>query len=300
MDPWQIERQVKHLLTLATWEDAPQNVVLTGGARVSADGAGNFAPKAFLADGPESPSLPFALVEVLEDEHDREAPGRLDRVRVRVTVLAGGGGIGGWTGTTTTHDSHGVKSTIGGTRASVQPQGKSDGRGVDEVVGRLRTALGASASALAGRLVESTHGMQGVVFGAGPILPVDGHQVVARAFEIEVYSGKTDRFYHPPRRLLCTGGAGQIAITWKLPPARFDRLTTVVRRSAAGGSAPSSVTDGTGISLGSALDESVTPTGLAAGTYAVSIFAAYDETTATPATADRYSAAVSFTGIVVT
>jgi hypothetical protein len=295
LDPWQLERQVAYLLEAIVWEDAPQNDVLTGGAKVSADGVGNFAPGTFLGDGPVTLEPPFALVEVLADEHDAEAPARLDRVRVRVTVVAGGGGVAGWTGTTTTHDSHGIKTTIGGTRDPIQGQGKSTGRGLDEIVGRLREALGDEV-----RLVDSVHGLQGVLTVAGPILPVDGHQVLARELEIEVYTASVERFYHPIRRLKGTGGVGTIALTWKNAPARYDTLRNVVRRSAPGGPAPALATDGIDVPLAGALDESVSPAGLAAGTYAVSVFVAYDETTAIPTTADRHSDPVSFTGIVVT
>lgn len=297
MDLWQNTRQLAKLAALATWEDAPTALVLTGGAVVSVDDEANYLDR---VAGANDSTLPFARVELVDADPDPSAPGRYSRVLLRLHVVCEANVVAYPADEVANPTEHGGEAIKGGTRASTQPQGKSTGRGVDEVVGRLLEALGTAASALPGRLVDSTHGMQGVVVGVGPVLAVRSPSVVKRVVEIEVYSATVARRYHAPRRLLCTGGAGQIAIAWKLPPARYDRLTTIVRRSAAGGSAPSSITAGTGVSLASALDESVTPTGLAAGTYAVSVFASYDETSSTPTTADRWSSVVSYTGIVVT
>ena len=112
-----------------------------------------------------------------------------------------------------------------------------------------------------------------------------------------------DRFYHPPITLAGTPSAGQVAFTWTNPPDRWDRYRVrLVRKS--GSSAPTSIGDGTEVTLGSNLPTSFTNSGLAAGTYSYSLFSSYDETNTLAANAaaadDRTSDPVSVTALVVT
>jgi hypothetical protein len=103
----------------------------------------------------------------------------------------------------------------------------------------------------------------------------------------------TQRSYPEPICLVATAGTGSITLTWTLPPTRYDLLSLVLRR-AAGATAPSSVTEGTGITLGSALPTSHTDA-CGAGQFSYALFASYDEASATPTTADRYSSAATVT-----
>jgi hypothetical protein len=98
----------------------------------------------------------------------------------------------------------------------------------------------------------------------------------------------TNRSYPEPINLVATGlSAGSVYLTWDLPPARYDRLSVILRR-ASGSTAPTSVTGGTGVTLSGALATSVTDAP-GSGTWSYALFAAYDESSATPTTADRYS-----------
>ena len=117
--------------------------------------------------------------------------------------------------------------------------------------------------------------------------------IALREYRLEMLVG-TEPFYHPGTRLAATApGGGQAALTWTLPPDRFDRYRVVLRR-AAGATPPTSITGGTGITLSGNLATSVTDTpGVGAFSYA--LFATYDETTATPDSDDQVSASDTVT-----
>lgn len=292
MSPWQIERQIAWLLGQATWADAPNALVLTGGCVVSSDGAGNFLA-AFLpflpGGGPAELALPYAKVAVVASSPDTEQPERL-RVDLDAFVVAGSGGITAETGDTQTDD-HGTQALTGWARDPVQGQGKSTGRGLDEVVGRLLEVLAPSATN--GHLVDSIHAIQARVKApVSGVVPVDGLQVVGRPIPVAIYTGTVARRYHAPRRLVATGAAGQITLAWTLAPRRFDSLGQVLRRSVAGGPVPATPTDGVGVAVG-ATDTAQVIAGLGAGVYQLALFQSYDETSAVPAVADRFSAAAT-------
>lgn len=295
MDSWQAPRQLaEQLLSGALWAESPYNAVLTGGAFVSEDLDGDFIPReAFLQDGPVVKSLPFARVSVISEEPDQESPGR-SIMTLRAWVVAGGGGITDATtvASQTAQDTHGINQDVGANRAGTSPQGKSTGRHVDEVCNRLVESLNY------GQLVDSTHGMQGVVRVKDKLVTVSGVQVLARPVDIQVFNGTTAKRYHDPRRFTATAGiAGACSLSWLLPPTRFDTLGMVVCRSAAGGGYPSGPTDGTPLTLSGALATSVALTGLPAGAYKFTAFMGYAETKNSSgvqgSTADRYSSGVN-------
>ena len=120
--------------------------------------------------------------------------------------------------------------------------------------------------------------------------------VCFRDYSFELWCTK-NRFYHGPTRVTATGAAGQVALTWTLPPDRFDRNTMYLRR-AAGATPPALVTDGTAVTLSSALATSVTDSGLAAGAYSYSLFCGYDDFEED--TVRSYSEAVSKASVMVT
>lgn len=111
-------------------------------------------------------------------------------------------------------------------------------------------------------------------------------------------------FYPPARRLTATSpGAGQAALSWENPPARYDRYRLVLRR-ATGASPPSTPTSGTGVTLAGNIVTSALETGLAAGTYSYALFVMYDDFTVTnnaaaPGSDVRYSEALTKSGLVV-
>ena len=146
-------------------------------------------------------------------------------------------------------------------------------------------------------LVDSTHGMQGRIVRQRPARTLEAG-VGAQDLELEIANGTTTEHFHPCPRFNATGGVGSVTLAWTLPPARFDRLRVVLIRKA-GSSAPTSVSDGTAVTLSGDLATSKTDT-IAAGTYSYSLFAVYDETHATPTTVEKYSAAATKTAIVVT
>jgi hypothetical protein len=105
----------------------------------------------------------------------------------------------------------------------------------------------------------------------------------------------TQRSY--PEPICMVSGAappGYTYFTWLLPPSRYDLLNLVLRRNA-GSSAPTSPTDGTGVTLTSALALSAQDGPGLSGQYTYALFAGYDESSLTPTTADRYSSAATIT-----
>lgn len=125
--------------------------------------------------------------------------------------------------------------------------------------------------------------------------PVLGY-IAWRDYSFEVFC-TMNRFYHAATKFVATGGVGQVVLTWTLPPDRFDRQQMFLRR-AAGITPPATVTDGTGVTLASALATGVTDSGLAPGTYSYSLFAGYDDFEDN--TVRSYSAAVSKASVTVT
>lgn len=272
MHVWQIERQLAKLLADATWGDAPNAVVLTGGVAVSPDGIGPYLPPG----GPNGLGTPFALVSVERETAEPEIPG-LGEARLQARVVAG----------SRVNDAHGVQSVVGGTRDPVQGQGKSTGRGLDEITQRL--VDGAMAG---GKLVESSHAIQGRVSSVGPVVQADGNEILYRAIEVTARSLAT-RHYHPVYKLKATGGVAKVDLAWSLPATRWDTFSLVLRRSVAGGAVPASPTDGVGVAV-AVTDTTKTVDGLAAGVYQFALWVAYDETAS--GTAERYSAAATAAG----
>jgi hypothetical protein len=128
-----------------------------------------------------------------------------------------------------------------------------------------------------------------------------------RVYALQEYTFEvtcTDALYYPPARRLSTlVGTGDITLEWSLPSARFDRYRIVLRR-AAGSTPPSSIADGTGVTLSGPLATSVSDV-LSPGTYSYALFATYDDfsrgtnNVAAPVTDLRSSAALTASGLVV-
>lgn len=184
-------------------------------------------------------------------------------------------------------DRTGQNPIIGAHRAS---QTSSKGRGILELEEEVFNAV---------ERLNTIDGVicQAVVTGAAQAeMAPDQHGLVYRDYTYRVYT-TADRYYHPCRKFVATGGSGQVSMTWSLPPDRYDRYQVILRR-ASGATAPASATAGTGVTLSGNLATSVTDT-IAAGTYSYSLWVAYDETNSTAAQADRYSGEVKQESVVV-
>ena len=101
-----------------------------------------------------------------------------------------------------------------------------------------------------------------------------GRAVAWTSFNVDAV-GTAEAYYHPARVLQATAsGGGAVALTWAIPPDRWDRVNVVLRR-AAGATAPSSATAGTSVTLASVLATSVTDTP-GAGQFSYALFSGYD------------------------
>jgi hypothetical protein len=187
-------------------------------------------------------------------------------------------------------DEVGQNAMIGGNRSG--GQGSSRGRGLLEVEEELEAVLQSMVQSGYRFTFVSASDTEGIETDAGT------PYAVHRVYTWEVPATRT-RFYHPPANLVATGGVGSVTLAWTLPPDRYDRRQIVLRR-AAGATAPTGPTDGTGVTLAGDLATSVVDT-VAVGTYSYAIFCGYTETGA--ATNERYSSAATGTtrlSVVVT
>lgn len=226
------------------WPDPPSEPVL---ARV---GVVPGQPDFFSMDA----AAPFALIhpEAARDhpEHPadlvEEARWSIYLFAANATDQAGGAGI------------------VGGNRTAL---GSSIGRGVLEVEPRVQSqilsqlgltarprAIGAQAPGVSGKL---------------PGLVAD------RALDVVATRIPKQPDWAPVTKLLASSGGGTVTLTWTLP-RRFDLIRVVVRRGAANGAAPPDPFSGASVPV-TGIVETITDTP-GAGTWAYSVWAAYDAT----------------------
>lgn len=258
-------RQIKSLLSEATWPDAPNEVVF-GQVLVSA--------------GPSPAGLgqlrfPFALILPLDATTDDEEE-LLEVQRFEVRVVA-----------RVANDPWGETVLLGGARTA--GQGSSGGRGLLELEEVINDTVAAVNEA--GGIRLRLDGRSAVEANIDEELGYVG----TRAFRIEAWT-TADRSYAAPTRLTATDqGGGSVLLAWSLPPDRYDRFALILRRDA-GATPPASPAAGTGVAVG-ALVTSVTDSP-GAGTFSYALFMGYDELTDPPATADRFSAGATVTVVV--
>jgi hypothetical protein len=278
---WQVKRQLAYLAAQAAWADTPQGLVYSGGGVVSEDLDGNFRLGAAQIDGPlplggadnAAGLAPFCRVQCLGTEWDhRSNSPRIERVRLRMWSTAGGGAIPG-SPTQAGFDSHGINQVTGVNRAAVDPLGKSQGRDVDELIGRF--------SELYSQFIDTQHGFQGRCSVTDRMVKVNGSLVLKRALDVEVLNALLANYYHPVRGLVVVsggGGAGSITASWTEPPRRFDSFQYVIRYSNPGGAPPATITAGNSGGTAAIGSTSKIITGLNSGSfYGISVFCAYDE-----------------------
>lgn len=286
LDSWEIKRQLAYLAAAAVWADSPGNVIFTGGAFVSEDLEGNFLPHSFRPDGPVTKAIPFCRVTCNGWDFDPENPYRISSARFSLWITAGSGGSAGGTVPTTAagYDTHGINMETGALRHATSPQGKSDGRSVDELSARFVETYPV--------FTDAVHGIQGVVRLAGGMIPVSGVTMLTRWIDIEVFNATVSRTYHPPRQFQAVAaGGGVVSLAWVNPPTRYDSYRNILRRGTnPGDAAPTTVSGGTGITVtGGNLGVAASDPGhSAAQVFSYALFHQYSEVL----TGDRDSGAV--------
>lgn len=284
MNDWQILRQVAYLVRAATWGGSeylfrPDSVIVSTNT-VEAVAAGLSLPGCVLApDGPQT------------DPEFGEEPGLLVQP-IKLTVIVA-----------LPADTFGGAALMGANRSALAAAGK----GLLEIAVPLTAAIRRLNDASGVHLQSVRKSASG-----SELVPSMGY-VAYHEHRLECVC--TDAKSFPkPTAFVATGGSGQVAMTWHALPDRFDRRRFILRR-ASGSTPPASATVGTGIPLGGSPDGrsavSVTDSGLSAGTYSYSLFAAYDDYTVDPATmrddpigtgsSDKdFSAAATRAAVVVT
>jgi hypothetical protein len=148
--------------------------------------------------------------------------------------------------------------------------GKSRGRGLLEIQKPVLQNLG--------KLTGADDTVARIAPGsAGGMKWRDGAHLAWRQFTISTLCTLEDE-WPAPRELTASGNV----LSWTLPPSRFD-LDSIVLRYAAGATAPTSETGGTGITLGSDLATTVDVSGIPATPTSFALFAKYVDTNANDA-----------------
>lgn len=265
MDLWQVCNQLKYLLEARKWEDNAANSKVFSAVFVT------FAPDdSVIAEK----RVPAAIIVPQNAIPDVDEPGLLiQNIDIRILNMVRG-------------DSVGQDSLLGSNRTATS----SAGKGLLEIETELMAILEQLDSNSGITIVETfqNSGIMSEISESG--------YMVSKTYSIRVYC-TNKRQYNAPTRLVATGGAGQVSLSWQLPVDRFDRKKVVLRR-ASGSTPPETVTDGTNVTLGSDLATSVINTGLSAGTYSYSLFSGYTEYGG--ATPNKYSDRISRQGVIVT
>jgi hypothetical protein len=264
VSPIQVLKQIRYLLRTATWTESPQALVL---------GSSVYVTQGWDDEADNPVRLPFAIVSLGTQTPDLHDPHLL--TQEVIVVLA-----------TSVHgDPLGENSLIGGPGAASGRWGKSEGRGLMDLETALLTSIGRMTGADGVPILVS--------HGAAPAPEKMGEDVhlVHRQYVLSVVCTRADEYPAPQNLVVNVATPGQAALTWDLPPARFDRYAMKVRR-ASGSTAPVSETAGTDVPV-SALATSVTVTGLSAGVHSFALFMGFDDLAATPATAHHYSSQVT-------
>lgn len=103
----------------------------------------------------------------------------------------------------------------------------------------------------------------------------DDNSYAFQEYQFEV-SCTSSLYYPPGRKFRAQPKTGEISLTWQNAPTRYDLYRArIVRKQ--GSSAPTSVTDGTELTLGSNLPTSFADSGLSADTYSYALFMSYDD-----------------------
>lgn len=275
MNIWQVANQVQYLLQSRVWPGtstpvfADESVIVVAGeSDIDAIDAALVLPMAVIQPG-GGPS----------DPQSGDEPGYL--VQDISIVIA----------TRNFNDRLGSGAVMGAAREGVAD---SRGRGVLEIEPQLLAAL---------ELLNVQEGVTVALKTQSALTTRKDSQDNVYALKEYVFEVScTSALYYPPaRRFLATVSTSSVSLSWSLPSARYDRYRMVLRR-ASGSTPPSSITDGTGVTLASNLATSVAEV-LGPGTYSYALFAVYDDfsrsgAVAAPATDLRSSESVTDTVVV--
>lgn len=258
MTSWQALRQIAFLLVKRTWPDSPTSNVFAN-------------VKATQAPTPEALSelrFPLAFVRVLDAEADPHSP-QLKEQRFEVLVAVAHTG-----------DYVGEAALVGGNRSS---QGTSKGRGLLEVEEQVYAATD---------YLAKTSGLKVHVAAASAADAefTDEHGYVATRSYTVIARGLNGTRDYPAqnhgKNLTGSVAGPTVSLSWTLVE-RFDLHAAVtapvlaargrlILRRVSGSSAPTSITDGTGVALSSNYATSATDTP-GSGTFTYGLFAQHDE-----------------------
>lgn len=269
MNLWQALHQIRYRLRARAWSGSGTLIFPSGAVQVT-----QFRAEQVL--GAMGGRLPAALIRVgsgTPDPDHGQAPDYLRR-DVAVTLIAGVAG-----------DRVGSTPLLGAHR-----QGATDsrGRGLFEIEEEVLDEL-----ALMGRVdgISIQHILSTI---PEPDILEDEPSAVAGNYAFSVWVASSREYPPASGFAAADAGSGNASLSWTLPPARFDRHSMILRR-ASGSTAPATVGAGTGVTLASDLETSVTDSP-GAGTWSYALFAAYDEDG--DDSPDQYSAAVVRTVVV--
>lgn len=243
MNGWQVARQIKALLKARTWPDGNQELVF-----------GDVLVTVGLTErGVGELRFPFVLISPLDSDLDEEEE-ELEEQRFKIMVTQRVAG-----------DSWGEALLIGGSRTD---QGSSDSRGLMELEAQLMAVLADLNQQDGVKIKVNTK-------GAGQAAESEELGYVgSREYRLTSWNS-TFLSYPEPSRLVATDQTGgSVALAWENPASRYDTDSLVLRR-AAGSTAPATVTDGTGVTVGALVESLVDSPG--AGEFSYSIFMGYDE-----------------------
>jgi len=248
---WQVQRQIKKLLSERTWEGTGARVF--GAVRIS-NGPAEAAASSLI--------YPSAFIGTGDGAAEDQIPGHLTRsVEIRIMARASG-------------DTLGENAMIGANRTDTA---HSEGRGLLELEEEVFATI---------KQLQNAFGIKISFRAVGMGTPEYNESTGMMTNEVLRFEADcTDaRYYHPPQELVATGGVGQVTLSWALPPSRWDRRRVRLIRKA-GATPPANIADGTVVTLAGDLSTGVVDSGLAPGTYSYAIFATYDEFNV-PASAD--------------
>lgn len=264
MNKWQALQQVRKRLRDRTW---------SGGDKV-------FANSAVITAGPTEEGfpvlpMPFALIRPgaaqADPEHREESGLWVVDFSILVAVSVSGDAIG-------------EHALLGAAR---EAETRSAGKGLLEVEAEVLSAL---------RLLTADDGLSieaRTQSAVGATRALDLGYVAWEEYGFRMIVA-TDKEFPPPENLVATdAGGGDASLTWTLHPDRFDRFRVRLRR-AAGATAPATISDGTEVALGSDLPTSFTDSP-GAGEHSYSLFGAYNDREATPATDKDFSSPATAT-----
>lgn len=251
MNDWQAFRQLQYLLrTACTWPNGTSKVFDRDSVKILEQGQEGIA----LDENLIPPIAIFAPTTGQIDPRGRgEQPDLIERYVDLTLVVVNQG------------DRVGEGAIVGAQRYGAND---SRGRGVLEIFTPVLAAI------------QRLTSQNGVVialngYGASATKRAGDYWVAIQDYQFVLYC-TASKFYPPPAKLQAAPSTGQVLLTWRNPADRWDRYRVrLVRKS--GSTPPTSVTDGTEITLPGALPTLYIDSGLAAGTYSYSLFASYSE-----------------------